>query len=251
MTTFNELYKEMGELLSKYPEIGELEMCACGVDSRLNIFRQEPDGPVTGVSLEDASYMEGHISHANNLIESLGVSLSSQHMEYLIQMCMEESSDKEMRDFIKQYSLSKNNTDLLVYKSEELNIEVYYSNSDDSFFIEGFSSFSAGEISEYIKNKYQVEIPWFEFVAGYFKEEFSVNPELSMYHLQKFENLDECLQEQLAKKDAAEFFSGRLIREINVPLKEKIDVVKEKTVSSKNSTRKCDSISRNGYPEKN
>lgn len=164
MTTFNELYKEMGELLSKYPEIGELEMCACGVDSRLNVFRQEPDGPVTGVSLEDASYMEGHISYAHDLVKSLGASLSSQHMEYLIQMCMEESSNKEMKDFIRQYSLSKKpnrplKEKICVAKEKEGKlmdtnkvVELFRKKTDECFHnIEDFDFYTPRRIEEIVK----------------------------------------------------------------------------------------------------
>lgn len=125
VANIKEIYDELGLLLKKHPEISDLEVCACGVNSRLNVFRQAPDGPVTGLSLEDASYMEGHISNAEEMVRLAGGGiLSEQHMEYLIQMSMEEASEEEMQDFVKKYAgpeVIKNKKDksFFVYEGQD------------------------------------------------------------------------------------------------------------------------------------
>jgi len=207
MATIHELYKELGELLSKYPEIKDFEVCACGVESRLNIFRQDPDGPVTGISLEDASYMKGSEEMAEELVNRFGVSLSEEHMEYLVQMCcFEEPSEQELEDFVQKYGkikgVEKNKeieSPLLIYELKDKALEVYYENG--FYCVSDFHCLSEQDMSEYLKNTYDIEIASNEIVAGLYEKKFGIEPNETKYYLKKYEEL----VEGVVKEEDAEY----------------------------------------------
>lgn len=99
-----DLYEALGELLESGQGVGEVDISACGAESVLRIFRDGPDGCVTGVSLEDASYMEAYIDQAREILELVGKELRPQHFAYLVEMCEQGVSDKELREFVLDYA---------------------------------------------------------------------------------------------------------------------------------------------------
>lgn len=102
MASVKEIYEKLGEMMQDDPNVAKLELCACGTASRLNVFRDDPDGPITGLSLEDALFMEGPISMAKHIIERVGkTELPERYMDYLIEMDMNECSEEDMMEFAK------------------------------------------------------------------------------------------------------------------------------------------------------
>lgn len=114
MSTVHELYEKLGELLKEAPEVGELEMGACGVPGMLRVFRDDPDGKVVGLSLEDESYMAPYIEEAKEIVEELNCgTLSQKHMEYLVELSAQEVAPEEMYNFVKKYAESERDTVML------------------------------------------------------------------------------------------------------------------------------------------
>lgn len=108
MANVKEIYEQLEKLLKENPEIAKMDILEGGGEpARLNIFRDSPDGPITYLSFEDERYMETYVDQAKELIaETNIVELSEQHMEYLIQMCLQEQSEETMKQFIKEYGKS-------------------------------------------------------------------------------------------------------------------------------------------------
>lgn len=105
MNTIKELYEELGTLLKKNPEINDLNLDACGAPGSLFTYRDEPDGPITGISYEDDSFLSENKNNAEEWLKELGInSLHSQYMNYLVQMCMQGVANEDIEDFINEYS---------------------------------------------------------------------------------------------------------------------------------------------------
>lgn len=106
MPSVKEIYEKLGTLITEHPEVSNVPFCACGADSRLNIFRDTPDGPIIALSLEDSSSMDCYIEEAKDLVKEMGVGeLSEQHMEYLIQLCMNDTPDELTKKFVSVYAV--------------------------------------------------------------------------------------------------------------------------------------------------
>lgn len=107
MNTIREFYEELGNLLMKYPEFNDLNFDACGAPGSLMLWRESPDGPVTGISYEDDSFIDEHENNAKEWLKELQAeALSEQHMTYLIQMCMRGESNEDIIDFIKNNAIT-------------------------------------------------------------------------------------------------------------------------------------------------
>lgn len=125
MATVKDFYESLGRLLRENPEIAEKDILEGGGNpGRLNIFRYGPDGKIKYVSFEDEEYMQGYIEQADEYVSELNVGeLSEQHKEYLVQMCIEERSEKEILQYIKDYAVS-------AQKNSEYNILEDYTESE-------------------------------------------------------------------------------------------------------------------------
>lgn len=105
MNTIKELYEELRNLLKKHPEINDLNIDACGAPGSLFIYRDEPDGAITGISYEDDSFLSENENNAKEWLKELEINpLPSQYMNYLVQMCMQGVTNEDIKEFIKEYS---------------------------------------------------------------------------------------------------------------------------------------------------
>ncbi|MDO4469805.1 MAG: hypothetical protein Q4C84_08180 [Bacillota bacterium] len=101
-----EILTKFIELVSEQPDIANMEVNACGTRSVLRIFREGPNGHVSGLSLEDMDYMNTYIEQAKELVENLGYgTLSEKHMEYLVELCEEGVDFKDLYNFVEKYAI--------------------------------------------------------------------------------------------------------------------------------------------------
>lgn len=105
MNTIRELYEELGNLLKKHPELSDLNIDACGAPGSLFIYRDEPDGPITGISYEDDSFLCEQEENSEECLKEMGIdALPDQYMNYLVQMCMRGETLGDIEEFIQEYS---------------------------------------------------------------------------------------------------------------------------------------------------
>lgn len=207
MATILNVFQQLGELLQKYPELAEIEFCACGTDSRLNIFRSHPNGPVTGLSLEDASHMEGHISYAQEMVQKVNVELSEEHMEYLIQMCLEEASDAQIEAFLNEYGIileePEKEAPMLIYEVMSAGVGVFYQEGkflvgNPEEILEPGVAISEGlplarvqftkvwQLRDFLREEFGISVTSTDIMASYFEAKFGVNQDLTRYYMDQY-----------------------------------------------------------------
>ena len=73
MNTVKELYEKLSSLIEQHPEVGALNIDACGAPGCLFFYREEPDGPITGISYEDDTFIAEHEGNAEEWLKELGI----------------------------------------------------------------------------------------------------------------------------------------------------------------------------------
>ena len=163
MSKIREVYEQLGKLLKEEPNVGDLEFAACGATSRLNIFRDSPDGPITGLSLEDEAEMKGSVEFVDRLIEKAGVLLSEKHREFLIQgYCWEEITEDQLEALINEY---KENSKVTIETRPECVTISSYPIKDD--YPETTITISKRDLETVIKEVFDDAWPLKDFLVEY------------------------------------------------------------------------------------
>lgn len=152
MATAKEIYEQLGKLLKENPEIANMEILEGGGESaRLNIFRDNPDGPVTYLSFEDEKFMESYVEQAKELVSEMNIGeLSEQHMEYLVQMCLQEYSKDNLKQYITDFAVSP----------DELNkndISSGYIKINDDITLSELKLHEKGDMTGYVTGQVEVD----------------------------------------------------------------------------------------------
>ena len=135
----NEILTKLIELVAEQPDIANMEVNACGADSVLRVFRKTPDGPVSGLSLEDMDYMNPYIAQANEILKKVNSEkLSDRHMEYLVKLFEEGVSENEVESFVRKNIIKEpisddilnNFFESLHQQEEKLGVEIFLDKED-------------------------------------------------------------------------------------------------------------------------
>lgn len=134
-----EILTKLIELVAEQPDIANMEVNACGTDSVLRVFRETPDGPVSGLSLEDMDYMSPYIEQANELVKKLNSGeLSDRHKEYLVELFEEGVSENEVESFVRKNIIKEpisddilnNFFESLHQQEEKFGVEIFLDRED-------------------------------------------------------------------------------------------------------------------------
>lgn len=108
MTTVKEFYEKLTILLVKNPKINDMNIDACGAPGSLFIWKKNPNGPITGISYEDDSFVSEHFDNVLSLTDEMNLEpLPDHYMQYLVQLSMEGTCREDIEEFIMQHKPEK------------------------------------------------------------------------------------------------------------------------------------------------